>query len=191
MCFRAWYPSYYGKEVLGDISGASSKGNGNVGGADVNGNGREDGAKSASRRDREKSPMLDRLYVCPYCFKYSKVLVTWWEHVGACEQQGFIPGEKIYVHPKGTRTVQVPVSTPPKGPGKKKRDGSIKTREEVVQDQGEWSIWEVDGEKDTVSRDPFYANHRSRMTDTTAVVLPELVAVREAIPGQQICLLRC
>ncbi|KAJ4293012.1 SAS complex subunit [Collariella sp. IMI 366227] len=94
--------------------------------------------------------MLDRLYVCPCCFKYSKELVTWWEHVRWCERQGVVPGKKIYTHPKGRRTVLVPAGPAPKqGRGKR---GSIgqKMIEEVVQDQGEWSIWEVDGETDVL-----------------------------------------
>lgn len=92
--------------------------------------------------------MLDRLYVCPCCFKYSKELVAWRRHVCLCEARGHIPGTKIYVHPKGRRTVLVPTG-PASKPGRGKR-GSIgqKMIEEVIQDEGEWSIWKVDGEED-------------------------------------------
>ncbi len=150
ICFRAWYPSYYGKDVLGDISGNSTKGNANAGNA--NGGSREDGeAKSASRRDRDNPPILDRLYVCPSCFKYSKELVTWWEHVHACELQGSVPGSKIYVHPKGRRTVPAQPFAPTRGPKKRKIEPGAGATEKTVQDEGEWSIWEVDGAEDVVS----------------------------------------
>lgn len=165
ICFRAWYPSYYGKEVLGDISGNSTKGGKD---AKSNGNGtashqhhdhdaKDDtsGGKAHGRRDRDNhAPMLDRLYVCPCCFKYSKELVTWWEHVRWCERRGVVPGKKIYTHPKGKRTVLVPWGPAPKqGRGKRSSVGQ-KMVEEVVQDEGEWSIWEVDGENDVVSSHP-------------------------------------
>ncbi|KAK4154377.1 males-absent on the first protein [Chaetomidium leptoderma] len=159
ICFRTWYPSYYGKEVLGDISG----GNSTKGGKDAKSTGTSvhhhheakddiNGGKAHGRRgDRDNHPpMLDRLYVCPCCFKYSKELVTWWEHVRWCEQRGIVPGKKIYTHPKGKRTVFVPSGPVPKqGRGKRGSVGQ-KMVEEVVQDEGEWSIWEVDGEDDVL-----------------------------------------
>ena len=144
ICFRTWYPSYYGKEVLGDASGAA-KGGSKDGGKDL-------GGKSSSKgKDREHQPMLERLYVCPSCFKYSKELVAWWGHVRVCERQGYVPGRKIYTHPRGRRKILVPYDN--KGPGPKKRrvDGGVRYVEEIVTDEGEWSIWEVDGEKDGVS----------------------------------------
>ncbi len=92
--FRAWYPSYHVKEIVG----------------------REivDGKKE----------MLERLYVCKHCFKYSKELMSWMAHVKVCERSlngggEMIAGTRIYVHPP----------------------------------DGTWSIWEVDGEVDTVSFD--------------------------------------
>ncbi|KAI2780053.1 acyl-CoA N-acyltransferase [Daldinia loculata] len=157
ICFKAWYPSYYGKEVLGDISN-----NTNPGGKD----GRDGGGKMGGRiggSKRQPPPMLERLYVCPCCFKYSRELVAWWEHVRCCEKTFEMPGRKVYKHPKGlrTRTVKVPsafssVTTATaaevvgKGKGRKKSDGGAgaPTVEEVVSDDGEWSVWEVDGEKD-------------------------------------------
>ncbi|KAL2023684.1 hypothetical protein VTK56DRAFT_1398 [Thermocarpiscus australiensis] len=161
ICFRTWYPSYYSKEVLGDITGNStvkggkdgrSSGSSSNGTAPQQANDDTNGAKTANgRRDRDNPPMLDRLYVCPCCFKYSKELVTWWEHVRMCERRAFVPGEKIYVHPKGKRTVLVPAGPAPKqGRGGKRGSAGQKMVEEVVQDEGEWSIWKVDGETDVL-----------------------------------------
>ncbi|KAI8963475.1 acyl-CoA N-acyltransferase [Daldinia sp. FL1419] len=157
ICFKAWYPSYYGKEVLGDISN-----NANAGGKD----GRDGGGKMGGRiggSKRQPPPMLERLYVCPCCFKYSRELVAWWEHVRCCEKTFEIPGRKVYKHPKGlkTRTVKVPTAfssmisaaaaeTGGKGKGRKKSSegAGVSAAEEVVSNDGEWSVWEVDGEKD-------------------------------------------
>ncbi|KAH6847281.1 acyl-CoA N-acyltransferase [Chaetomium sp. MPI-CAGE-AT-0009] len=159
ICFPAWYPSYYGKELLGGIPGSSTKsGKGTKSNghstASLPNQGSKDGINGATahgRRERDNHPpMLNRLYVCPRCFKYSKELVTWWEHVRWCEQQGYLPGKKIYTHPKGKRTVMVPSGPAPKqGRGKR---GSVGQRmvQEVVQDEGEWSIREVDGEDDVL-----------------------------------------
>ncbi|KAI0114657.1 acyl-CoA N-acyltransferase [Hypoxylon sp. NC0597] len=149
ICFKAWYPSYYGKEVLGDISNTSN----NAGGKDKEGGGKIGGRIGGGKRN--PPPMLDRLYVCPCCFKYSRELVMWWEHVRCCEKTFEMPGRKVYTHPKGSRTVKVPVvsevSEKGKGRGRKKSDAGANVPqivEEVVHDEGEWSVWEVDGEKD-------------------------------------------
>lgn len=142
LCFRTWYPSYYGKEVLGDTSG-NARSSGSKEGVNE--------ANKASKRDKDSQPMLERLYVCPSCFKYAKELVAWRGHVRICERKGFIPGKKVYTHPRGRRKVLVAFDG--KGPGPKRRrgDGGIRYTEEIVQDEGEWSIWEVDGEKHGVS----------------------------------------
>ncbi|KJZ77590.1 hypothetical protein HIM_02767 [Hirsutella minnesotensis 3608] len=144
LCFRTWYPSHYGKEVLGDSSG-------NVkGGSKDHAGGGGGGGKASSRKDRDHpQPMLERLYVCPSCFKYAKELVAWRGHVRLCERRAHVPGTKIYIHPRGRRTVLV-AQDAGKAPGTKRRrgDGGVRYVEEVVQDEGEWSIWEVDGEKD-------------------------------------------
>ncbi|KAF5616290.1 histone acetyltransferase [Fusarium sp. NRRL 52700] len=113
ICFSTWYPSYYGKEVLGESSGNPGK----TGSKDLGAKDQATGGKSSSRRDREHHPVVDRLYVCPTCFKYSKELVAWCHHVHVC-------------------------------PKRRKGEGNIRLVEEIVQDEGEWSIWEVDGEKD-------------------------------------------
>src|SRR5690606_22141192 len=96
------------------------------------------GAKTHSRRDRDHHPpMLDRLYVCPRCFKYSKELVTWWKHVRWCERRGYLPGRQIYTHPKGKRTVLVPAGPAPKqGRGNRRSSTGQRLVERVVQDEG-------------------------------------------------------
>jgi len=198
ICFRAWYPSYYGKEVLGEGAGShgSSKGgmdckggsSGNVVTNSVGGS-RDDGngTNVHGRRDRDSTPILERLYVCPCCFKYSKELVAWWEHVRECERRGYMPGKKIYVHPKGRRKVLVATPAPPPKAARGKRASGQKVVEEV-QDQGEWSILEVDGAKDVVSK----PQPRKTVTRLTLLAfLSKPLFVRQTVPGQQICLLRC
>ncbi|KAI0380466.1 acyl-CoA N-acyltransferase [Hypomontagnella monticulosa] len=152
ICFKAWYPSYYGKEVLGDITSGN---NNNVGAKERDGGGKMGGRIGGGKR--APPPMLDRLYVCPCCFKYSREIVAWWDHVRCCEKTFQVPGRKVYTHPKGSRKVAVKVptiattgaETGAKGKGRKKSDGGASTIEEVViNDEGEWSVWEVDGEKD-------------------------------------------
>lgn len=159
ICFRTWYPSYYGKELLGDASSgyagkagsAQSSGKGTkAGSASTGGDG---SAKTSSKRGSGgggEASMLDRLYVCPYCFKYSKELVSWLGHVRFCERSGRMPpGRKIYTHPRGRRSVLKAVPEVKRGPGKRTNSG-IRHVEEVVTDRGEWSVWEVDGEQHTV-----------------------------------------
>jgi hypothetical protein len=71
-----------------------------------------------------------------------------------CEQRGFVPGQRIYVHPKGQSTAQAKMAKPVRGRPRKGTDPSAKAAEEVSEEEGEWSIWEVDGEKDVVSLSP-------------------------------------
>ncbi|ORY58721.1 acyl-CoA N-acyltransferase [Pseudomassariella vexata] len=141
ICFRAWYPSYYDNRVLGDVSG-------NAGGKDNGG-----GATKIGGGKKDKEVLLDRLYVCPCCFKYSRELVSWSEHVRLCESKAEIPGKKIYIHPKGKRKVKVSAAAPAvvenaKGKGRKKEMPAPVVEEVVVSDEGEWSVWELDGEVD-------------------------------------------
>ncbi|KAL8341474.1 hypothetical protein RB598_003418 [Gaeumannomyces tritici] len=180
-CFSAWYPSYYGKEVLGDVSGnvAVKTASGGVGTTSTTGfhsggipggvgkaqqhhangdsnnssvprtnaAGKDNGkGKAGQQQPTQQQPMLGRLYVCPSCFKYSKELVMWWEHVQACDRRHAVPGRKIYVHPKGSQTIHV--RAPPKTGGSRKKSDSGGVLTQVVQDEGEWSIWEVDGEQE-------------------------------------------
>ncbi|XXH01826.1 hypothetical protein Hte_008188 [Hypoxylon texense] len=152
ICFKAWYPSYYGKEVLGDASGNSNNG---AKDKDKDNAGGKIGSRiGGGKRAGLPPPMLDRLYVCPCCFKYSKELVAWWEHVRCCEASFEMPGRKVYTHPKGARTVRkmaAPgaevVGERGRGRGRKRSDAAA-AAEDVVKDEGEWSVWEVDGEKD-------------------------------------------
>ncbi|KAI3325452.1 acyl-CoA N-acyltransferase [Xylariaceae sp. AK1471] len=137
-CFKAWYPSYYGKEILGDVSANVGGGNAKIGGG---------------KRD---SPMLDRLYICPCCFKYSKELIPWWKHVQYCEKKAFVPGTKVYTHPRRSKAVSIPqinsTLTSPAGAnkwkGKNKGDDGSQMVDGDIMNEGEWSVWEVDGEKE-------------------------------------------
>ncbi|KAH9904521.1 acyl-CoA N-acyltransferase [Xylariomycetidae sp. FL2044] len=147
ICFKAWYPSYYGKEVLGDVSG--NKGD----------TGPNEGAKiGGGKRNHHEPPMLDRLYVCPCCFKYSREPGPWWRHVRVCEERGQVPGVKVYVHPKSRKGgVRAPKGDTIVGRGKGKRKGGEdvasptgKASKVGIEDEGEWSVWEVDGEKDAL-----------------------------------------
>ncbi|CAK7264063.1 SAS complex subunit [Sporothrix epigloea] len=165
ICFKAWYPSYYGKEVLGDTTGNSHPGRNNV--HQAKGTSKENRHNAAQQhtsgsghggRDKEGQPILDRLYVCPYCFKYSKEIVPWHGHVQVCESSFQIPGERIYNHPQGVRKVRVPVptvvSTAAASTGGKRRrvssEADMHHVEQTVKDEGEWSVWEVDGERDVL-----------------------------------------
>lgn len=71
---------------------------------------------------------MKELYVCQRCFGYSKDVVAWVRHTRVCEKE--VPGRRVYTHG---------------GMGRGKWVG-MKGREEGV-----WSIWEVDGDVDTVS----------------------------------------
>ncbi|KAH6721077.1 acyl-CoA N-acyltransferase [Leptodontidium sp. MPI-SDFR-AT-0119] len=69
--FKAWYPSWYPKEIIGEK--ALTVGAGDKGGI-----------------------VVTELYVCKRCFGYGKVLVEWVRHCRCCERE--VPGRKVYVH---------------------------------------------------------------------------------------------
>ncbi|CAL3969745.1 unnamed protein product [Diplocarpon coronariae] len=69
--FKAWYPSWYPKEIIGEK--ALTVGGGDKGGL-----------------------VVSELYVCKRCFGYGKVLVEWVRHCRCCEKG--VPGRKVYVH---------------------------------------------------------------------------------------------
>lgn len=134
--FRAWYPSYYGKDVLGDTPSKTGAKDDHRGPAKVGGG------------KKEKEPILERLFVCPYCFKYSKDEPLWLQHLLLCEKKACVPGHQIYTHPKarnptGHTKKHVKVKGEA-GPGAGDDEASVKN-------EGEWSVWEVDGEKEAVS----------------------------------------
>ncbi|KAK8036398.1 hypothetical protein PG991_001535 [Apiospora marii] len=138
--FRAWYPSYYGKDVLGDAS-VTAGGKANPGGG---------GAKIGGGKKDKEVVLLDRLYVCPSCFKYSKEEGKWRQHIGACLPRGWVPGDKVYIHPKegGSRSAThgTTGSDARRGRKPKKAEGFGSAAPTVV--EGEWSVWEVDGENE-------------------------------------------
>lgn len=156
ICFPAWYSSYYGKELLGGVPGNSAKsGNGTKASGNLATSLPYEGSKEDTnratahgRRDRDHPGIINMLYVCPRCFKYSRELVTWWEHVHWCEKQGYLPGNKIYAHPKGKRTIMVPSHPAPKQSRGKRGSVGQRMIQEEVHDEGEWSIREVDGGDD-------------------------------------------
>jgi hypothetical protein len=68
--FKAWYPSWYPKEIIGEKA--------------LNGDG--------------KGIVVGELYVCKRCFGYGKVVTEWVRHTRVCERE--VPGRKIYDHGK-------------------------------------------------------------------------------------------
>ncbi|KAI0160206.1 acyl-CoA N-acyltransferase [Xylariaceae sp. FL1272] len=132
IAFKAWYVSYYAKEVLGDIFGNNAK----MGGG---------------KKDLQ---IVDKLYICPCCFKYSRDTEMWLAHVRACEEKAVVPGEKVYTHPSNSKGVRVPrlgnarESTSPRGKRKRGESETANGDGGGVEDEGEWSVWEVDGEKE-------------------------------------------
>lgn len=95
-------------------------------------------AKEIVGRDvAECRQMLERLYVCKYCFKYSKEIVASIRHTKTCERrpdgdEPMVPGRRIYEHfgadESGTK----------------------------LDDEDGWDVWEVDGEDD-----PLYCQNLS------------------------------
>ena len=171
--FRAWYPSYYGKDVLGDAS-VTAGGKANPGGG---------GAKIGGGKKDKEVVLLDRLYVCPSCFKYSKEEGKWRKHIGGCLPSGWVPGDKVYVHPKETGSRSAPHGTTGsdtrRGRKPKKADG---LRPSAPTMEGEWSVWEVDGENEPVCPKIKWLDRNTILTRPLAI-LPEPVALREALLG--------
>jgi hypothetical protein len=66
--FKAWYPSWYPKEIIGE-KGLDGKGTGIV---------------------------VQKLYVCKKCFGYGKEVHEWARHCQLCQKE--IPGRRIYMH---------------------------------------------------------------------------------------------
>ncbi|RDA90556.1 hypothetical protein CP533_5677 [Ophiocordyceps camponoti-saundersi (nom. inval.)] len=142
LCFRTWYSSQYGKEVFDhNNNNNNSHNNNNTNSNNVNNSNSNTQATTSSSK-REPQRMLERLYVCPCCFKYARELVAWRGHVRLCERRRHVPGSKIYVHPRTRRRRE------------EGKDSVVKRRraescaDQLARSEGEWSIWEVDGDKD-------------------------------------------
>ena len=69
--FKAWYPSWYPKEIIGE----------------------------KALHGESKGIVVPELYVCKRCFGYGKVLVDWVRHCRCCEKG--VPGERVYSHGVG------------------------------------------------------------------------------------------
>lgn len=173
--FRAWYPSYYGKDVLGDTPSKTGAKDDHRGPAKVGGG------------KKEKEAILERLFVCPCCFKYSREEPHWLQHLQLCEKKAWVPGHQIYTHPKA----RVHAGHTKKHAKVKGETGPNTLDEEAsTKNEGEWSVWEVDGEKEPVSSTASVPSLHSA-SNSFAAFLPEPLAFRQTIPGQQVRLLRC
>ena len=109
--FKAWYPSWYPKEIIGEKALSDAKAVGIV---------------------------VQTLYVCNKCFGYGKEVDEWVKHTQACKKE--VPGTRVYMHGAG----------------------EAQSEEDCV-----WSVWEVDGEVDTVSwrcHSSFYCGRKFEWT---------------------------
>lgn len=165
LCFDTHYLSYYRNDMLGDKSSKSKGGkaashdltlpNMRVASpADTDPRkygtrGAKDDEAKASGRARDALARLERLYVCPCCFKYSKELMAWCIHMRLCIENQKVPGEKVYIHPRGMSKIPIQSSQTPSKRGGMGRKILEVEYEEVVTN-GEYSIWEVDGDENTL-----------------------------------------
>lgn len=78
--FKAWYPSWYPKEIIGEKALSLV----------------ETRAGSGSGSEKDRGMVLPELYVCKRCFGYGKVLQDWVRHCRSCRK--VVPGRKVYVH---------------------------------------------------------------------------------------------
>ncbi|RDL33863.1 uncharacterized protein BP5553_08231 [Venustampulla echinocandica] len=75
--FKAWYPSWYPKEIIGEKGLDPLRAVG-------------DGRKAA------ESIVVKDLYICNRCFAYTKEVLEWVRHCRCCTKE--VPGRKIYTH---------------------------------------------------------------------------------------------
>ncbi|KAF8852373.1 acyl-CoA N-acyltransferase [Acephala macrosclerotiorum] len=76
--FDTWYPSWYPKEIIGEK------------------------ALSLAEEGKGTGIVVDKLYVCSCCFKYSKKFGPYVKHWELCKKKGpNIPGKEIYVQLRG------------------------------------------------------------------------------------------
>lgn len=117
--------------------------------------------------------VVDRLYICEACFRYSKELMPYLAHMVCINHTGLIL-VIIELMQKGKKVCPQKELPPP---------GSLIYRTK------DHSIYEVDGEEHKVRHLPL-SKYTYRLMRETAI-LSELVPLREAFPGHQIRLLRC
>ncbi|KAL3419644.1 histone acetyltransferase [Phlyctema vagabunda] len=120
VAFKAWYPSYYPATILIEAAATASVSVISGGGSQPNNHAHKTRPGDGDSIDVGKGIVVQRLYVCPRCFAYSREVVEWWRHVKACEESKGkrMPGRKVYVHDK--------------------------------EEEDRWCVWEVDGGVDTL-----------------------------------------
>jgi len=98
---------------------------------------------------------VKELFVCKRCFGYSKEVLEWVRHCRCCER--WVPGRRVYVH------------------------GGV-NGEEREEGRGGYSVWEVDGEVETVSYPSLLSEEFILISDL--VVLSKPLTIRKTLPRQ-------
>ncbi len=147
-------PSYYGKEVLGDISGNGGRGVGGGGNTQPVSDNRDDSAaKAQGRKDKDSQPILDRLLCVSMLFQVLKRIGYL---VGACarlREAGLCAGEEDLHPSKEDRYEARRERDCAEGPTGETWEYWRESHPRGDPRRGEWSIWEVDGEKDVVRQE--------------------------------------
>ncbi|KAI9837839.1 MAG: hypothetical protein M1819_006773 [Sarea resinae] len=91
--FKTWYGSFYPPEIVGrgSAAAAATVPTTNISSPSVNGVSEGSGAGTVAAKG-----VTERLYVCRWCFKYSKELMPYLGHVRSCPLRAEPPGHRIY-----------------------------------------------------------------------------------------------